>query len=252
MRLAAFSVSTLVLFAGTASARDIITQWNFNSAIGGNNTPAPSIGTGSATPVGMNNNANNADILAAGGTPSSSDPALPNNAWRVRGSVSNGWSGTQQLLSGARFNAPTTGFSGISLSMDIFATDGSSRYAQMQYTLDGSTFISFGGILDFNPLNDRWNNGITFNLAAIAGANDNANFGFQIVSAFSPVEFTNANGVQAPNTAFQRANAGNQVYTGAAGNYRFDAVTFSGTRIPAPGSAALLAMAGLAAVRRRR
>jgi hypothetical protein len=252
MRLVILSVSSFMLATASASGQGVITQWNFNSTIGVNNAPVPSIGTGTATPVGMTNNANNADILAAGGTPTSSDTAVPNNAWRVRGSVANGWSGTQQLFSGARFNAPTTGFVDILLSLDIFPTDGSPRHAQMQYTLDGTNFVSFGSLLDFNPLNDRWNNGIAFNLSSIAGANDNPNFGFQIVSAFSPVEFTNANGVQPANTAFQRANAGPQVYNGTAGNYRFDSVTFSGTVIPAPGAAALVGLGGLIAVRRRR
>jgi hypothetical protein len=200
----------------------------------------------------MTNNANNADILLAGGTPTSSDTASPNHAWRVRGSSSNGWSGTRQLFSGARFNAPTTGYSDISISFDILPTDGSPRHAQMQYTLDGTNFVSFGALLDFNPLNDRWNNGVMFNLASVAGAGDNPNFGFQIVSAFSPVAFTNANGLQAPNTAFQRANAGPQIYTGGAGNYRFDSVTFSGTLIPAPTTAAVLGMVGLVGLRRRR
>lgn len=252
MRCAALSVASLLMVTASASGRSIITQWNFNTTIGVNNTPAPSIGTGSATPVGMTNNANNADILVAGGTPTSSDTALPNNAWRVRGSVSNGWSGTQQLFSGARFNAPTTGFFDITVSFDILPTDGSPRHAQMQYTLDGTNFVSFGALLDFNPLNDRWNNGLSFDLSSVAGANDNPNFGFQIVSAFSPVAFTNANGLQAASTAFQRANAGPQVYNGAAGNYRFDGVTFSGTVVPAPAVAALLGLAGVVAGRRRR
>ncbi len=254
MRIAsALCVSSVLFFVGAAHAQTIITQWNFNTlATGQNNAPAPSIGAGSATPVGMTNNANNADIVAAGGNPVSSDPAAPadNRAWRVRGSVSNGWSGTTQLHSGARFNASTVGYSDIIVALDIQATDGSPRHAQFQYTLNGTSFTSFGSLLDFNTTFDGWTT-LSFNLASIAGASNNPNFGFQIVSAFSPVEFTNANGLQAANTAFQRANAGPQVYTGGAGNYRFDVVTFRGT-IPTPGAMALLGLAGLAASRRRR
>lgn len=80
----------------------------------------------------------------------------------------------------------------------------------------------------------------------------NANFGFRVVSAFSPVAFTNANGLQAANTAFQRADGGNNVYTGGAGNYRFDMVTLSDTVIPAPEVAAVRGLAGLMTVWRRR
>jgi hypothetical protein len=250
MRIASIVVAaSLPLLAGTTLARasTVITQWNFNVPIGTNNSPAPSVGTGTATPVGMTNNANNADILSNAG---SSD--VGNSlAWRVRGSVSNGWSGTTQLLSGARFNASTATFENIVVSFDLFATDGSPRHGQFQYTLDGSTFTSFGAILDFNP-GDAWRNNISFDLSGIPGASNNPNFGFQIVSAFSPVEFTNANGIQAANTAFQRANASPQVYNGTAGNWRLDTVTFSGTLIPTPGAAGLLALAGLAGLRRRR
>lgn len=247
----------LVAFAalavtGAAQASTVITQWNFNGALAVNNTPAPSTGSGSATPVGMSGGLNNADILNAGGTPTSSDTSVSNQAWRIRGSQSNGWSGTVSLLSGARFNVSTINQENIAVSMDIFATDGSPRHAQFQYTLDGSNFTSFGDLLDFNPLNDRWANGFTFNLSSIAGAADNSNFGFRVVSAFSPVAFTNLNGLQAANTAFQRANLATTVYTGAGGNYRFDTVTVLGTVIPAPGAAALVGLGGLMAARRRR
>jgi hypothetical protein len=247
-KFAAMSAVTLLLSAAAAQATPtIITQWNFDLPTGVNNNPAPSIGTGFATPVGMNNDANNADIL---NNPGSSDPGPNGRAWRVRGSVNNGWSGTTQLLSGAQFSASTETFENIVVSFDLFATDGSPRHGQFQYTLNGTDFVSFGPILDFNP-GDAWFS-FTYDLSAIAGVADNPNFGFKVVSAFSPVEFTNNNGLQPANTAFQRANAGLQVYTGASGNWRFDMVTFSGTLIPTPSAVALLGLGGLLASRRRR
>lgn len=228
-----------------------ITQWNFNGTTGVNNAPAPSIGAGSATPVGMTGGANNADIVAAGGNVPSTDPGVPNNAWRVRGSNSNGWSGTTQLLSGAQFNASTAGASNIVASFDIQATDGSPRYGQFQYTVDGANFTSFGALLDFNATFDGWAP-FSFDLSAVPGVSNNPLFGFKLVSAFSPVEFTNANGVQPANTAFQRASATSQVYNGTAGNWRFDMVTISS--VPEPSSLALggLSAIGIAAVRSRR
>jgi hypothetical protein len=245
----------VVAFAASSlpAARAVtITQWNFNLATGVNNTPAPSTGAGSATPVGMNGDANNADILAAGGPPNSSDPGAPNNVWRVRGSMSNGWSGTTQLLSGARFNASTVGYNNVVASFDLNATDGSPRHGQFQYTVDGTNFISFGPILDFNAGNSTWVNGFTFDLSSVPAAANNPLFGFKLVSAFSPVEFTNANGVQPANTAFQRASAEPQVYNGTAGNWRFDMVTISG--VPEPSSLVVSALGGLsfALARRRR
>lgn len=255
MKAATWLVSSFVLLAAHTAQAAVVTQWNFNSTLGVNNAPVPSVGSGSATPVGMNGGANNADILVINTNPvgnagNSSDPAVPNHQWRVRGSQSNGWSGTTQLRSGARFNASTVGFQDIVVSFDILATDGSPRHAQFQYTVDGTSFVSFGGLLDFNATSDKWRNGVTVDLSAIDAAENNASFGFQLVSAFSPVEFTNANGVQAANTAFQRTDAGNGVYTGAAGNYRFDMVTISS--IPEPAALAPLAVAALVLGRKRR
>jgi hypothetical protein len=255
MRNVAKLVSCVVTLAavGPVAQAATITQWNFNSAVGVNNAPMPSVGAGSATPVGMNGGANNADILVinpAAAAGNSSDPASPNHQWRVRGSQSNGWSGTTQLLSGARFKASTVGFQDIVVSFDIQATDGSPRHAQFQYTIDGTSFVSFGGLLDFNATSDKWRTGVTFDLSAVDAVENNASFGFQLVSAFSPVEFTNANGVQPANTAFQRTDAGANVYNGTAGNYRFDMVTISS--IPEPSVLAPLAVAALVLGRKRR
>lgn len=248
---AALCLAALSAPADTKAAT--ITQWNFNTATGVNNAPAPSTGTGSATPVGMNGGANNADILVASGTPTSSDAGLPNNAWRVRGSQTNGWSGTTSLLSGARFNVSTAGSNDVAVSLEVHATDGSPRHGQFQYTVDGTNFTSFGALIDFNTTFDGFAP-FSFDLSAIPGANNNPSFGFKLVSAFSPVEFTNDNGVQPANTAFQRASATSQVYNGSAGNWRFDLVTVSGTAVPEPSSlaAAVIGALGLALARSRR
>jgi hypothetical protein len=99
---AVFAFSCLMLAARPASA-DVITQWNFNvNAQGTGNSPAPSTGVGTATMVGMTNNAHSGDFPTATSGIGSSDPAtIPDLSWRVRGSVNNGWSGTTSLLSGA-------------------------------------------------------------------------------------------------------------------------------------------------------
>jgi hypothetical protein len=214
-----------------------IAQWNFNISEGVNNAPVPSTGTGVAAAVGMTGGPN-ADILAAGGPPDSSDPSLPNNAWRVRGVTNNGWSGTTQFLSGARFDVSTAGYTNVSVSFDLLATDDSPRHGRFQYSLDGSTFTSLGSVLDFNAGNNDWVNGYTFDLSSVAGVNNNPSFAFRLVSAFSPIEFITDNGFEPPNSAFQRADATRGVYDGSAGNWRFDMVTVNG--VPEPGKFAAM------------
>ncbi|MDZ4821699.1 MAG: PEP-CTERM sorting domain-containing protein [Planctomycetota bacterium] len=239
----------------------VVTQWNFNvNSPGTNNSPVPSTGIGVASMVGMNSNAHNGDFPTATSGIGSSDPAIsPDLSWRVRGSVSNGWSGTTSLLSGAQFTASTAGFSGISVTLDINATDGSPRYAQFMYTTDGTTFTPFGSLFDFNSTNDNWANGLSRDLSSILAVDNNPNFGFKVVSAFSPVAFSDAGGSYAANAAFQRADADPLVgpYNGTAGNYRLDMVTISAaTVVPEPASLALAAIGaasmGLLVYRRKR
>jgi len=254
----AFGVVAIACLAVAAASQPsmaaLVTQWNFNvNAPGTNNSPVPSTGNGVATIVGMNNNAPNGDFPTATNGIGSSDPAVsPDLAWRVRGSVNNGWSGTTSLLSGAQFNVSTVGLSDVTITMDINATDGSPRYAQFMYSTDGTIFTSFGPLFDFNATNDDWANGLSRDLTSIAAVNNNPNFAFKIVSAFSPFDFTDAGGFHPANTAFQRADADplSGPYNGTAGNYRFDMVSVFA--VPEPGTLALMGLAFAVLGRRSR
>jgi len=258
LRPAALLIGLALCAACDNATAAVLTQWNFNvNAPGTNNSPVPAIGAGTASIVGMTGNAPNGDFPTATNGSGSSDPATtPDLSWRVRGSVSNGWSGTTSLLSGARFNVSTVGYQDVVLSLDINATDGSPRHAQLQYTTDGTNFVSFGSLFDFNTTNDNWANGLVADLSSIAAVENNPNFAFKIVSSFAPLSFTDAGGFHPANTAFQRADAdpAEGPYTGTAGNYRFDMVTISATPVPEPSSVILLglALSGLITVRARR
>ena len=237
----------------TAAASAQITQWNFNSivpdAATGTGTTTPNIGTGSISNIG-GTTTTFASGDASGG---SSDPAVGDDSgWNLTAFPAQGsGSGT----AGLQGLASTAGFSNISVSWDLRTSNSGSRYYQFQYTLDGSaaipSYIPFGG--DANNVvtsggGDFWNNNNLVDLSSVAGANNNANFGFRIVSVFSPVGFTNLTPVTfGPNQGYRAANADDRAYA-TSGTWRFDMVTV----VPAPGALALLGLGGLALSRRRR
>lgn len=230
-----FGVAWALSFGSVGQAATVA-QWDFNVDTGDNSNPTTSIGIGTATSVGMNGGADDSDIRTNG---SPLDPGTPNNAWRVRGSVNNGWSTTTELLSGARFTVPTTGFRDIIVSMDVDASNGSASHAQFQYTTNGTDFLSFGGLTQFQNGSNLFDTGLTWDLSSISGVNNNSNFAFQLVSAFHP-DFG----------SFRRVDGTGPV--GTSGNYRFDMVTVSATAVPEPAGFALLAIASAAGVVRNR
>jgi len=268
--LCALTAATLLAAPATA---DTITQWNFNTTVGANNTPAASfsVGASSASIVGMNGGPNGDILLANAGNSSasqfSSDPigtTTTGDAWRVRGVTANGYS-TSNLTSGAQFTASTVGYNNITVSLDVYSTGGASRYAQFEYTTDGSTYTPLGSPSDLRLANtaltgssypEGWVNGLSFDLSSIPGASNNANFGFRFVTAFSPVSFTDTSS-HGPNSAFQRTDLDPaKAYDPTKGNLRFDMVTFSGAVIPTPEPSSFIlagmGLAGLGLAYRRR
>ena len=271
----------------TASAQTTtITEWNFNNYVGNSTaldvvtSPAPTTGSGTASSLGMNSNYNaslgqpssvdTSDITNS--TPLSSDPSPQpngtNNEWRIRGgtgttspggssTASNGWSSFAPIgTQGAEFQVPTLGFINLQLSFDWSPTSQGEANLQVEYTLNGSTFLNVpaalftvptgvtamtnttsantvtgGYIQTFNST--TYNNGIVVNLSGIAGAANNPNFAIELVNAS-----TGADDISTKNAALNNTS----------GNWRFDEVSVSGTAInavPEPGTYALLGFGGV-------
>jgi uncharacterized protein len=128
---------------------------------------------------------------------------------------------------GAQFAVSTAGRQNISIRWDQRASNTGSKYARLQYTTNGTTFLNFptpvvlSGAGTFEPQ--------TNNLAGIPGVNNNSNFAFRIVAEFE-------------STALNDANAN---YVAASGTYgpggtlRFDMVTVSGIPMDSAAPAAL-------------
>jgi len=228
--------------AGIASA-DIVTQWNFNGAStstvpGGPTNPTTSVGLGTASLIG-GTTATFASGAASGGSSDPETTAPPNYAWNV---TTFGAQGTGSGERGVQFNVSTAGFFDIMVSWDQRHSNTASRWVQFQYSLDGTTFLTAGladdGIFDSTNGGDVWYNGRMVNLSGIAGVADNANFAFRIVAIF------------APGTEGYVATNPTSTWSGS-GTWRFDMVTVAGV-VPAPGAVAVLGLAGLVGVGRRR
>jgi MYXO-CTERM domain-containing protein len=253
LRLASCTLACAV--AASAVSADVVTQWNFQGIpVGVNNSPAPSIGAGVATVLGMDNNLNGVTSVAAadifGNAPAngSTDPVqggTTGRVWRIRGGAApggpsaNGWSSfAPQFSQGAQFAVSTSGFGAISVSYDIYVTDRGPAHWQLQYTTDGSAWNSAGPLGFANLAGDRWYNGNTVDLSGVAATANNPLFAIRIVTAYAP-----------GTSSYLAADGGPMSNT--SGNWRFDMVTVSGT-VPTPGAMGLLGLAGLVAARRRR
>lgn len=222
-------VVVLALCLATQANAANVTQWNFNSATPDANPSTgsllPSVGSGSLSLLGTTQTFASGD--ASGG---SSDPASGDDSALNTTSYPN--QGTGNKTEGVQFNVSTLGFQNIMVSYDLRHSNTSSRYEQFQYSLNGTSFIDLA-LFDGN-LGDTWFNNRTVDLSAISGANNNANFAFRVVSAY------------APSTSSYAASSPTGTY-GAAGTWRFDMVTVSGTAtapIPEPETYAML-LAGL-------
>src|SRR5258706_344345 len=135
---AALAAISLAAREASAGSLQVFTQWNFDSvASGANHGPAATLGTGTATPLGMTNNYTLADghtfsVEACDVVSPPLNPALASgpgltNAWRIRGAGGgggNGWStNAPELPQGAEFDTSTAGKSGIVFTCDWFSTN---------------------------------------------------------------------------------------------------------------------------------
>ncbi|ASK30574.1 hypothetical protein CEY12_10835 [Chryseobacterium sp. T16E-39] len=179
-------------------AQTTIAQWNFNDG-----TTNPVIGSGTA------------NVLGVTGAPSfvSGTPAS-GKAWRTSGFPAQGvGSGT----AGFGFAVSTQGYTGISVSVDITGTNTGSRYFQMQYTINGSTWNNVGSVITIQSTSvSGWT---SVNNTIPADANNDADFAVRLVSVFSPGN----------NTEYKAIGASSTYNSGGA--MRVDNVSITGTPV---------------------
>jgi hypothetical protein len=254
---------TFAVLGAQPAAAAVITQWDFGTVHSApDNSPAPNVGTGTATVLGMTNNyvytnsntitgtgtftngthivtgsTASADVLATAG-----DPNGEANAWRVRGAgPGNGWNlAAPQYSQGAQFSTSTAGYTNISFHFDWFSTTQGVKNLQEQYTLNGTTWININAPL--TAVSNGFAPTQTINFSGIAGVANDPNFGVRLVSAYDPT---------LPILNYGSADGGQGgYYNNNSGNWRFADVGFTGTAIgavPEPSTWAmmLLGFAGL-------
>ncbi len=176
-------------------------------------------------------------FLVLGADGGSSDGATT-FIWRIRGT--NGWnSGAAIGSQGAQFLTSTHGFSAISLQFDAYSTTAGEGKLQVEYTIDGSTWLnasnlSLGSASSSNTAiatnssspntvtgsyfvftgAQAWHNGLTVDLSGVSGVANDPNFGIRIVNAATGADCVNLAGAAINNTS---------------GNWRLDEVKILGS-----------------------
>ncbi|NBY30377.1 MAG: hypothetical protein EBQ67_06040, partial [Sphingobacteriia bacterium] len=217
------------LIASVSWAQTTLHQWTFDSVSTSVGTTRPTVGNGSVSLLG-----GTTATFATGATAGGAGWNTSTYAAQFTGS------GTR----GIEVVAPTTGYQNIQVSFKHRASGTASRWARVDYSLDGGTqwipgfWNNNGGLSPHDAF-------YTFNVdfSTISGAANNANFRFRIVSIFSPLAFNESSAASfGADTAYMRANVaatfpptpgGAVASYSTGGTWRFDDITITGSAIPA-------------------
>jgi Immunoglobulin I-set domain/Immunoglobulin domain len=265
------SVTTNTVILTVLANETVITDWDFSSHANSgpsanDNSPAPAIGTGVASPVGMelpfnsndpatgidgNGSARAADVVSS---PGSLNANFSENTWRIRGgptdangdpnttgnvnggTPANGWSNfAPEYTQGVQFSVNTTGYNHVYVTMDWYATTSGILDAQEQYTIDGTNWVNINPQIQAVS-NDFYGATATggpvplvIDVSAIPGASNDPNFGVRLVSAYNAILTAENGGVgEYANAALVGSPPGPAPYNGSKGNWRFDNIVIHG------------------------
>jgi hypothetical protein len=191
----------------------VITKWNFN-----NSDLSPSTGVGAVGAVG------GVTTRPVDGVDGSSDRATINKAVSVKGATGQ--------FTGLQFAVSTVGKKEVKVFWDIAASGSASKYTKFQYTLDVTAtppvWVDYTPTVGDSPgvaiesglyALDKVDSTLlqrSADLSGVPGAQNNAKFGFRVISAYAP-----------GTSAIARADGTSAVYS-TAGTVKYDMVTVTG------------------------
>ncbi|MBK7761894.1 MAG: choice-of-anchor I family protein [Bacteroidetes bacterium] len=212
-------VPILLLFlCQTSFAQSTFVEWNFNSnppdASNSTGSTMPSFGAGTFTTIGGITQAFSSGTANGG----SSDPALTDNTGLQTTTFAA--QGTNNNSCGIQFQASTLGYQNIILNYDLRHSNTSSRYEQVQYTLDitATTPVWVDATTFDGNVGDFWFKNRTIDLSAVTSLNNNPNAAFRVVSTFGP------------STSVYAATGAASSYA-TSGTWRFDMVEIKGQAV---------------------
>ncbi|MDP3463440.1 MAG: T9SS type A sorting domain-containing protein [Bacteroidales bacterium] len=203
----ALSAALIMFFVSASEAQTTLAKWDFNLE-----TLDPSEGSGTAMNVGETT------FTWATGVTGSPDRAWNTSTYPEQ-SIGSG-------TAGAEFMVSTAGYQQISISFYHRSSGTASRWAQIYYTTNGgSSWIPLtnnaGGL---SPHDTFYL--FEFDMSSIPAVDDNADFGFRVLSVFSPVAFEDGLGSSyGSNEAYHRSRVLEGSPYGPNGTWRFDDVT---------------------------
>jgi hypothetical protein len=269
--LATLSCIALLGAGSIAQAQTTLAQWSFSATQSGPlNTLTATLGSGTATQLGMTNSYTYANGEGPSSTGSCDISSITGSVsgstldgWRIRGNSNsknsgagkaNGWNNSApNYTQGAQFLMSTAGFSDVDLSFLWFSTAQGVGNLQVRYTLDGggtwtnigSDYVATAGDF-YGAQAGTTPTPINVNFGSIAGAANDPGFGIELVSV-QPVStdsnysFTNGNGDYASSTS--------GTYNNNSGNWSFANVTVTGaSAVPEPSTFAAIGFGALALI----
>ncbi|HVM62052.1 MAG TPA: PEP-CTERM sorting domain-containing protein [Verrucomicrobiae bacterium] len=266
-----------LLIQTNSQAQVTIADWTFETnAIAINNSPSPTIGSGTASALGMgiyptpSTGANADDVLLGKSNDTGANGVADlTQTWRVRAQggsgtlAANGWSSAAPIGSqGAQFAVSTLGFTNVTVSFDWYATTQGEANMQLEYTTDSVTWNnvkltlsgSDGGLVlsnnttSANTVNGWFVSDSTANGATGAGQDWFTGLTATITDPAAADDANFAIRIVNASTGADDVSTQGTALNNSSGNWRFDNVEITGlAEVPEPSTWMLVGM-GLSGV----